>query len=428
MKDLFSAFRSWRVGVMIPFGFSSGLPNPMIGSTLTAWLASDGVDKTTIGLFALVSLPYNLKFLWAPLMDRFKLPFLSRRRGWIFLTQWLLFGAIGIMATLSPSTAPDAVAIAALLVAFISASQDIVSDAYRTDILPAHERASGTAVFVAGYRVAMIVAGAGALILSDHVSWEVVYLLLGGMVALSSLATLLAPKPSYEVKPPASWQEAVVVPVREFFSRRGSVRWTLSMLTIVGLYKVGDAIAGHMLIPFMLDVGFSRTEVGAILKGLGLAATIGGALLGGGLVAKWGLRRTLIGFGILQAIANLLYASLAITGKDYTLMTVAIGVDNLCGGLGTAAFVAFLMTLCNQRFTAFQYALLSSLSSVAGRFLGAGGGWMVEAWDWPLFFIVTILAAVPALVLLFISDVPEEQPESAPAGTDSEATTSGDAA
>jgi PAT family beta-lactamase induction signal transducer AmpG len=410
MKDPLSAFRSWRVGVMVPFGFSSGLPNPMVGSTLTAWLATEGVDKTTIGLFALVSLPYNLKFLWAPLMDRFQLPFLTRRRGWIFFTQWLLFAAVGALGFTSPTDAPNAVAVAALIVAFISASQDIVSDAYRTDILPAHERASGTAVFVAGYRFAMIIAGAGALILSDHVSWTTVYLLLGGMIALSSIATLLAPTPAQQAKPPANWQEAVVVPVKEFFSRRGSVRWTLSMLTIVALYKVGDAIAGHMLIPFMLDVGFSRTEVGAILKGLGLATTIGGALLGGVLVARWGLRRTLISFGILQAVANILYASLAVVGKDYALMTVAIGVDNLCGGLGTAAFVAFLMTLCNQRFTAFQYALLSSLSSVAGRFLGAGGGWMVEQWDWPLFFIITILAAVPAIVLLFIADIPEEQP------------------
>jgi len=396
---------------MVPFGFSSGLPNPMVGSTLTAWLATEGVDKTTIGLFALVSLPYNLKFLWAPLMDRFQLPFLTRRRGWIFVTQWLLFAAVGALGFSSPTDAPNMVAVAALIVAFISASQDIVSDAYRTDVLPAQERASGTAVFVAGYRFAMIIAGAGALILSDHVSWTTVYLLLGGMIALSSIATLLAPKPALQAKPPASWQEAVVVPVKEFFSRRGSVRWTLSMLTIVGLYKVGDAIAGHMLIPFMLDVGFSRTEVGAILKGLGLATTIGGALLGGVLVARWGLRRTLISFGILQAVANILYASLALVGKDYALMTVAIGVDNLCGGLGTAAFVAFLMTLCNQRFTAFQYALLSSLSSVAGRFLGAGGGWMVEQWDWPLFFIITILAAVPAIVLLFIADIPEEQPD-----------------
>ena len=187
---------------MLPFGFSSGLPNPMIGSTLTAWLASDGVDKTTIGLFALVSLPYNLKFLWAPLMDRFQLPFLTRRRGWIFITQWLLFAAVGGLAFLDPSDAPDAVAIAALIVAFISASQDIVSDAYRTDILLAKERGSGTAVFVAGYRFAMIVAGAGALILSDHVSWTTVYLILGGMIALSSIVTLIAPKPKTQAPPP----------------------------------------------------------------------------------------------------------------------------------------------------------------------------------------------------------------------------------
>ena len=410
MSSIRKAFGSWRVGVMIPLGFSSGMPNPMIGSTLTAWLASEGVDKTTIGLFALVSLPYNLKFLWAPVMDRFKLPILTRRRGWMLLCQWLVFGAIGVLAHLDPTQASGMVAIAALVVAFFSASQDIVTDAYRTDVLSFTERASGTAVFVAGYRLAMIVAGAGALILSDYLSWKTVYLILGGMVALSSLATYFAPVPDEVQATPKSWSEAIAKPIGEFFSRRGSVRWTLSILTIVALYKVGDAVAGHMLIPFLMDVGFTRTEVGALLKGLGLAATMGGALLGGVLVPRWGLRRTLIGFGLLQAVANILYASLAAVGKDYALMTTAITVDNLCGGLGTAAFVAFLMTLCNKRFTAFQYALLSSLASVAGRFLGAGGGWMVEQWDWEMFFIVTILAAVPALFLLFVVDIPEDQP------------------
>jgi PAT family beta-lactamase induction signal transducer AmpG len=330
----------------------------------------------------------------------------------MLLCQWLVFGAVGVLAHLDPAQASGMVAIAALVVAFFSASQDIVTDAYRTDVLSFTERASGTAVFVAGYRLAMIVAGAGALILSDYLSWKAVYLMLGAMVALSSLATYFAPVPDEVASTPKSWSEAIAKPIAEFFSRRGSVRWTLAILTIVALYKVGDAVAGHMLIPFLMDVGFSRTEVGAMLKGVGLAATMGGALLGGVLVPRWGLRRTLIGFGLLQAVANILYASLAVVGKDYALMATAITIDNLCGGLGTAAFVAFLMTLCNKRFTAFQYALLSSLASVAGRFLGAGGGWMVEQWDWATFFIVTILAAVPALFLLFIVDIPEDQPES----------------
>lgn len=398
------AFRSWRVAVMIPLGFASGLPNPLTGSTLTAWMKSVDVSLTTIGVFALVSLPYNFKFLWAPLVDRFALPWLGRRRGWMLLTQLSILVAVGVLGTLEPRAAPVALATMAFVVTFLSASQDIVSDAYRTDTLWPAERGSGTALFVAAYRVALIASGAGALILSDHVSWKAVYWVMASLMLVGVAGTLLAPTPTQQPRPPRTLREAVFEPLREFLRRDG----VIGVLVVVALYKVGDAIASHMLTPFLMDVGFSRTEIGAIQKGLGLGATIVGALLGGGFIARWGLRRSLIVFGILQAVANVLYATVAVVGKSHALLVTAIAVDNLCGGLGTAAFVAFLMSLCDARFTAFQYALLSSLGSVAGRLLGAVGGYIAERWGWVAFFMITIAAAVPAIALLFRIPVRED--------------------
>lgn len=394
---------------MIPLGLASGLPNPLVGTTLTAWMASEGVSLATIGLFAFVALPYNFKFLWAPLLDRYRLPWLGQRRGWMALAQLLLILALGAMGSTSPSGTPTVLATLALGVAFLNATLDIASDAYRTDLLPPEERASGTAVFVAGYRLAMIVGGAGALILSDHLPWSQVYWILAALMLIGVGGTLVAPKPASEPVPPRSLGEAVVAPVVELFRRHGA-RSALASLTIVMLYKVGDAVAGHLLIPFLMDLGFARTEIGAVAKGLGLGATILGAFVGGGLVAKLGLRRSLLAFGVLQAVANVLYAVLAVVGRDHALLVVSIGVDNLCGGLGTVAFVAYLMSLCNKRFTAFQYALLSSASTVAGRLLGMGSGWVAETAGWPAFFGLTIAAALPALVLLWIRPLPDEAP------------------
>lgn len=398
------AFRSWRVAVMIPLGFASGLPNPLTGSTLNAWMEATGVSLTTIGIFSLVGLPYNFKFLWAPLVDRFALPWLGRRRGWMLVTQIALLVAVGVLGTLEPRAAPVALASMAFVVTFLSASQDIVSDAYRTDTLHPEERGSGTAVFVTGYRIALIASGAGALTLSDYVSWKAVYWLMAALMLVGVTGTLLAPTPTQQPRPPRTLREAVVDPLLEFIRRDG----VIGVLLVVALYKIGDAVASHMLTPFLQRMDFSRTEIGVIQKGLGLVATIVGALVGGGFLARWGLRRSLIVFGILQAGANVLYASIAVVGKSHTLLVVAITVDNVCGGLGTAAFVAFLMSLCDSRFTAFQYALLSSLGSLGGRLLGAAGGWIAERWGWITFFAVTIVMAVPAIVLLFRIPIADE--------------------
>jgi MFS transporter, PAT family, beta-lactamase induction signal transducer AmpG len=391
-----AAFRSRRVALMLPLGFASGLPNPLIGSTLTAWLASDGVDLGTIGLFAAVSIPYNLKVLWSPLLDRFHLPLLGRRRGWMALTQLALLLAVGAMGFIRPGRSPWLLAGAALLVAFLSASQDVVADAYRADILEPHERASGAAIFVTGYRVAMIVSMAGALILSDFIAWSTVYAVMGLTMSVGLIATLLAPSTPEIEGDPHSIRSAYLEPLKEMVSRQG----IFATLTVVCFYKLGDSFAGQLLNPFLMGLHFTRSEIGAIAKGMGLSATIVGALLGGGLVARFGLRRCLLAFGILQSVAHVSYAWLAVVGHDYTWLTLSIGIDNLFNGLGTAAFVALLMSLCDHRFTATQYALLSSISTLVGRVLGMASGFVVEVTGWPGFFLLSIAIVIPALLLI----------------------------
>jgi PAT family beta-lactamase induction signal transducer AmpG len=271
-------------------------------------------------------------------------------------------------------------------------------------MLPPAERASGTAIFVAMYRVALIVSSAGALILADHLPWSTVYWILAGLMGIGVLTTLLAPPAAEDQAPPRTLREAVVEPIREVLKRDHAA----ALLAIVMLYKVGDVVASQLLTKFLLDLHFSLTDIGAIRKGLGLGATIAGSLLGGGLVAKWGLRRAMIVFGVLMSTANLLYAALAFEGRSYPLLTVAIGVDNLMNGMGTAAFVAFLMSLCNKKMTATQYALFSSLMTVPGLILASVSGFLAEAVGYPIFFVFTVVAGIPALVLL--RTVPLDEP------------------
>lgn len=404
--SFWDAFRSPRLALMLGLGFASGLPNPLTGSTLTAWLASEGLSLETIGFAAVFAIPYNLKFLWAPLLDRFAPPALGRRRGWMLICQLALIVSLGAMGSLEPRSSLTWIGVLAVVTAFFSATQDIAADAYRTDLLPAEQRASGTALFVAAYRGALIVGGAVALFLSDLVPWSTVYWLLAGLLGVGVVTTLIAPTPLSERAAPRSMREAVVEPLRELYRRPGIG----VALAIILFYKVGDSVAGHLQIPFLMEMGFSRTEIGAVLKGLGLGATIVGALLGGGFVARWGLKRALLVFGIAQAVANLGYVAVALAGKNYAVMTAAIGLDNLMNGLGTAAFVAFLMTLCNKRFTAVQYALFSSLMSVPGRLLGYHSGWLAEHAGWAIFFTVSVVLAVPALLLMSRLELREPEP------------------
>jgi PAT family beta-lactamase induction signal transducer AmpG len=402
MGAFLGAFRSKRVLVMIGMGFASGLPLAMSGSTLGTWMTEVGVNLKIIGLFALVSLPYSFKFLWAPLLDRFSLPLLGRRRGWIALTQLGLVLGIWATSTLDPKSAPVAVAAAALVVALFSASQDIVSDAYRTDLLPAQERASGTSTFVLGYRVAMLVSGAGALALSDYLPWSTVYKIVAVLMLPMIAITWRAPEPE-AVRPPRTLADAFTKPFFDFFSRKGA----FVGIAFVMLYKLGDYVASGMIQPFLIKTGFSGTEIAAWYKIVGFSAMTVGVLLGGGMVNKLGVRKALLLFGILASVTNSGYLALSFVGKNHALLAGAIAIHNLSSGMAETAFMAFLMSLCNKSFSATQFALLSSASTVVGRTLGAGSGYLISAAGWSVFFATTMAMAAPALVLLWF--LPREE-------------------
>lgn len=397
-SDYLQVIRSRRIGVMVLAGFSSGLPLALTGGTLQAWMTVSGVDLRTIGVFALVGIPYTVKFLWSPLMDRFVPPWMGRRRGWMFLTQAGLLLGIAAMACGNPAAAPWALGVLALLVAFASASQDIVIDAYRTDVLREPERGLGAAVFVTGYRIAMLVSGALALIFSERIGWRNTYLLMASLMCVGIATSLFGPEPEVRVIPPNTLREAVWGPLRDFFSRRAAA----TMLLLIVLYKLGDAYAGTLTTAFLIrGVGFSPTDVGTINKGLGLVSLIVGAMFGGTLMVRLGLYRALIAFGILQAVSNLSFMVLSWVGKNYAMLVFTVAFENVCGGMGTAAFVALLMALCDHRYTATQYALLSSLAALGRIFVAPSSGFVVEAVGWAVFFLFTAVTAVPGIWMVW---------------------------
>jgi len=397
-QGISAVFRSRKIFLLLLLGFASGLPLALTAGTLQAWLAVERIELTTIGLFALVGQPYTYKFLWAPLMDRYRIPLLGRRRGWLAATQIALLAAIAWMGSLSPQASPWLLAAVALSVAFLSASQDIVFDAYRADVLDAEERGAGAAVSVLGYRIAMLVSGGLALILADSVlGWHGTYLLMAALMLVGLAATWRADEPPEPPRAPRSLREAVREPMAEYFSRHGA--WLMLMLVI--LYKLGDAFAGSLTTAFLLrGPGFSLTEVGVVNKWLGIAATIVGALAGGALMARLRLFRALLVFGLLQAVTNLGFMLLAWAGKSHALMIIVIGAENLCGGMGTAAFVALLMAMCDRRFSATQYALLSALAAFGRVYVGPAAGAMAASLGWVVFFFFTFVAALPGVLML----------------------------
>ncbi len=417
-KDSWGAFGT-RLGIAGLMGFASGLPLLLTGSLLQAWLNTADVSLTAIGFFSLVGLPYTLKFLWAPLFDRYDTP-LGRRRGWLLVTQLGLAGALYGLSLANPH---DLAWIAGLafLVTFLSASQDIVIDAYRREILRENEQGLGAALAVNGYRLGMLLAGGGGLVLADFVSFSVVYQLMAGVIVLLMLVTCVSPEPTLVAGRPQNLREAVIDPFVEYFQRPQA----LTVLLFILLYKLGDTLAGHLTTPFYLSVGFSRTEIGTIVNGFGLWATILGGLIGGGLLLKLGLYRGLWIFGILQAISTAGFVLLAFTGPKViepnfvsglgeglglplTAAAVSLAVlggvvafENLTAGMGTAAYVALMANLTHQRFTATQYALLSSLMGIPRVILSAPMGIVVETVGWVPYFIGCALIAIPGLVLLF---------------------------
>lgn len=384
--------------LLLLLGFASGLPLALTSGTLQAWMAVENIDIKTIGFFSLVGQAYVFKFLWSPLMDRYTPPFLGRRRGWLLVTQLLLIVGIALMGFMQPSRDLTLLAALAVLVAFCSASQDIVFDAWKTDVLSATERGSGAAISVLGYRLAMLVSGGLALWLADRfLGWQAIWWLMAAMMLPGVIATLLAKEPDATVDRPHTLEEAVIAPLRDFFNRNNA--WLI--LSLIVLYKLGDAFAASLTTIFLIrGVGFDAGDVGLVNKTLGLIATIIGALAGGVLMQRLNLFRALMLFGILQAVSNLGYWILSVTDKHLYSMAAAVTVENLCGGMGTAAFVALLMTLCNRSFSATQFALLSALSAVGRVYVGPVAGWFVESWGWPTFYAFSVVAALPGLLLL----------------------------
>lgn len=395
-----TALPAWwnrRMLVTLLLGFSSGLPLLLSGGTLQAWFAATGIDIRAIGYASLVGLPYTLKFLWAPFMDRFVPPWLGRRRGWILLCQIVLVVLIVAIGALSPTEHLFIMLALALTLAFVSASQDVAIDAYRADLLPPRERGLGAALAVGGYRSALLLTGAGALILADQIGWRETYWLLAGLIVIGLAGTWLGPNPPQAVAPPADMRTAVIGPFRDFLQRERA----LLLLLLVVLYKLGDAFAGTLTVAFLIQgLGFSTTDVGIVSQAFGMAATIAGALFGGLLMLRLKLFRALLLFGVLQAVTNLGFVALALAPPNYLGMVIVVGLENLAGGMGTAAFVALLMALCNVRYTATQFALLSALSAVGRVLVGPPAGELVHLLGWAPFFSLTFLLGLPGLVLL----------------------------
>jgi MFS transporter, PAT family, beta-lactamase induction signal transducer AmpG len=416
-----------RLIVIGLLGFFSGLPLALTAGTLTAWLADSGVDRTAIGLFAAIATPYAFKFLWAPLMDGLTLPLLGRlgrRRSWLLLMQLVLVIAIAMMSRLDPAHAPFLVALVGVMIATASASQDIVIDAYRVERLPVTEQGAGAAMATFGYRIGMLISGAGVLYLADQYGWGTAYFLMSGVMALGAGLTLFIKEVSGEVSPTSSsfippacggsesllrppstrhaslatfFQNYVLAPLRDFMQRD---HWLL-VLAFVILYKLGDAFLGVMFNPFLLDLGFTKTQIAAVAKFYGLIATILGAFMGGWLVLKIGMFRSLMICGLVHMLTNLLLVVQARLGADLHFLIVSISLENFSGGMATSAFVAYLSALCQRHYTATQYALLSSLAAFGRTWLSTPSGWVSERLGWEWFFIVSCLISLPSLALLW---------------------------
>jgi MFS transporter, PAT family, beta-lactamase induction signal transducer AmpG len=392
LKKVFSV----RMLSMLLIGYSAGLPLLLIGSTLQAWMTDEGVDLTAIGLVSLLGLPYVFKFLWAPLLDRYKLPFFSRRKGWMLLFQGLLVLAILGLSFTNPSTDLRLVCIWAFLIALFSASQDVVLDAYRREILPDEELGLGSSLYVTGYRLAMLVSGALALYLADTIPWKSVYHWLALFMTPSILFTLFAPQENQHIPIPANLKVAVVGPLKDFFSRRGS--WI--MLLFILLYKVGDSMASNMTTPFILDIGYTKTDIATVAKTFGMGATILGGIIGGTMMLKMSIKGSLVFFGILQAVSTLGFSLLPSFPVSFVALATIIGFENLASGMGTAAYAAYMASLTNKQFTATQYALLTALMGIPRVILASPTGWMAKVVGWELFFVICTMVALPGLLLL----------------------------
>jgi len=393
----YSVFKNPRILAIALLGFSSGLPLALTSSTLQAWFTQSGVSLATIGALSLIGIPYTLKFLWSPIMDKVIPPIWGRRRGWIGIAQIVLCAILFFFAQLSPVQHAALMGQVALLIAFLSASQDIAIDAYRTDTLHPSERGVGSAFFIFTARLSILLSGGLALILADHIGWKMTYQLMAMLMGLSAIITYFAPEIPGNIVPPNSLKNAIVEPFKDLFRREG----IFLILLFIILYKFGDALALQLMSTFLLrGLGFNLTEVGVAYKTIGFAASILGAFAGGACLGYLGLFRALLYFGIAQAFSNLLFMLLAMIGKNYALMVGSLFVENFFTGMSTTALLVFVTALCNQKYSATQFACLSALFSVGRIFLGPVAALMVAHLGWVNFYGWTFIICFPALILL----------------------------
>jgi MFS transporter, PAT family, beta-lactamase induction signal transducer AmpG len=419
-------YRQKRLLAILFMGFSSGLPLALTGATLTFWLSEEKVSRTAIGLFALVSLSYAYKFLWSPIIDRIPIPLLTRRlgrrRSWALLIQLLLMAAIFLLGHSDPRGDLATTALLAVIVAFLSASQDIVIDAYRIELLKPEEQGAGAAATQWGYRLGMLAAGAGAFSIAELGGWDLAYTVMAALVAVGMVTILLTPEPAVilpRVRPGERWLETLLLrPFTDFIERCGgtlderrplaariaaflwSGRVAFVILAFIVLYKLGEAMAGFMASPLYQQLGFTKLEVASIAKVFGVIATLAGVAFGGVVVARFGILPGLLIGGIVQMLSNLMYVVQVVAGHDTLMLAVSIFTENFTNGMGSAAFVAYLSSLCSAAFTATQYALFSSLTALPRSFLSAPSGWLVDRLDWIPFFLATTAVAVPGLLVL----------------------------
>ncbi|OGW25008.1 MAG: AmpG family muropeptide MFS transporter [Nitrospirae bacterium GWC2_42_7] len=385
-----------RMLVALLMGFSCGLPLLLTGSLLQAWMVKEGIDLTYIGMMSLVGIPYTIKFFWAPFLDRFTLPFLGRRRGWMLIAQIALAVSIGVLGYSNPAANPWMLVLAALLVTFFSASQDIVVDAYRREDLSDEDLGLGSSLYINGYRIGMLLASGGGLFLADHIPFQMVYMIMAGCMIPGIATTLLTPETSSGFGAPKTMKEAVFGPIVEYFSRPSAL-WILAFILF---YKIGDSMASAISTPFYLDIGFSMSEISAVVKAFGLFATIAGSLIGGVMMIWLGINRSLWIFGVLQAVSTAGFAFLSSIGHSVTALSAVIAFENLSGGMGTSAYAAFMASITNKKFTATQYALLSSLMGIPRVIASAPTGFLAKHMGWWWFFVFCTLIALPGMLLL----------------------------
>ena len=384
--------------LLLALGAASGFPNQITESALQAWLKDAHISNTQIGIVTYIAIPYLLKALWAPLLDRYSLPWLGRRRGWILGSQALLAVALALFAFQDPARSLSGVAVCGLAIVFLSATQDIVIDAYRADVVTPAERGPAVTASTVGYRAAAYIAAAVALVLADHVGWRPALLVVAALMALFMLATARAPEPERRAPPPATLREAILEPLRMLLGANGG----RAMLALVMLFKLGDAFSLKLFTPFMMDVGFSKTEIGVVIKIVWLVASVTGTVLAGLWMVRLGLLRAMLTFGVLQALSNLAYLVLALVGKNYPVMLTAVVIEHLTHAMGNVAVVALMMALCDVRFSAFQYALLSTLAALPRYGLGWPAGWVADHGGWPVYYVVSFALGLPGLATVWL--------------------------